>query len=105
MFICFYTNMLFIVFAFFFFALTKLSWPKLTCKVEKVVVILLHYLFQWKMLLCNIWCLLLDAVTPLRQEQNGKAQNLLGGFWLEEEHGNNGTASVDLGGLTVSISE
>lgn len=57
------------------------------------------------MLLCNIWCLLLDAVTPLRQEQNGKAQNLLGGFWLEEEHGNNGTASVDLGGLTVSISE
>lgn len=79
-FIFFYTNLLFIVFGlgFFFFLLTKLSWPKLTCKVEKVA--LLSYLFQWKMLLCNIWCLLLDVVTPLRQEQNGKPQHLWRGI-------------------------
>lgn len=65
-------------FFFFFFWLTKLNWPKLTCKVEKVV--LLHYLFLWKLLLCNFWCLLLVAVTPLKQDQNGKPQHLWRGI-------------------------
>lgn len=58
------------------------------------------------MLLCNIWCLSLDAVTPLRQEQNDNLQYLWRGIdGLKKNMANNGAASVDLGGLTVSISE
>lgn len=85
-FICLYTNLLFIVFAFsfflfvcfcFFVLLTKLSWPKLTCKVEKVLLPIT--VLDWKMPLCNIWCLFAGCSHTSGIEEKDKTQS----FWRE----------------------